>query len=192
MGGRIDIEADDIAQLVDELGIGGELELLHPMRLQPMGAPDALHRTYGDADLFGHHRSGPMGGLGRWISEGQSHHAFCHFGPQGRHARRPRLVAQQAIDAFLHESLLPAPDADLGGVGLAHDLVGAYAIGGEQHDPGAPNMLLRRIAVADQSLKTAPVGGRNGDGDASTHAADSHTPIHPGIPNGIHSSDFIH
>ena len=34
MGGRIDIEADDIAQLVDKLRVGGELELFHPVRLK--------------------------------------------------------------------------------------------------------------------------------------------------------------
>ena len=32
-GGRIDIKPDHIAQFVDELGIGGELELPHPVRL---------------------------------------------------------------------------------------------------------------------------------------------------------------
>ena len=34
MGGRIDIEPDNIAQLVDELRVVGELELLDPVRLQ--------------------------------------------------------------------------------------------------------------------------------------------------------------
>src|SRR5471032_142100 len=34
MGGRIDIEPDNIAQLVDELRIAGELELLDPVWLE--------------------------------------------------------------------------------------------------------------------------------------------------------------
>jgi hypothetical protein len=42
MGGRIDIEADDVAQLADKLRVGGELELLHPVRLKAVCAPDAL------------------------------------------------------------------------------------------------------------------------------------------------------
>ena len=49
VGRRIDIEPDDVAQLVDERGVVGQLELPHPMRLEPMGAPDALHRTDADA-----------------------------------------------------------------------------------------------------------------------------------------------
>ena len=37
---RIDIEADDVAQLGHELGIARQLELAHPVRLQSVGAPD--------------------------------------------------------------------------------------------------------------------------------------------------------
>jgi hypothetical protein len=58
MGGRIDIKPDHIAQFLDELGIGGELELPHPMRLQPVRSPDALHRTDADPTLFCHHGRG--------------------------------------------------------------------------------------------------------------------------------------
>ena len=39
MGGRVDIEPDNIAQLVDELRVGGELKVLDPVRLKTMRAP---------------------------------------------------------------------------------------------------------------------------------------------------------
>ena len=42
MGGRIDIKADHVAQLVDELRVVGELELLNPVWLETMRVPDAL------------------------------------------------------------------------------------------------------------------------------------------------------
>jgi hypothetical protein len=42
MGGWIDIEPDDVTQFVNELRIVAELELLHPMRLKAVSAPDAL------------------------------------------------------------------------------------------------------------------------------------------------------
>ena len=41
MGGRIDIKADDVAQLADKLRVGGELELFHPVRLKAVRTPDA-------------------------------------------------------------------------------------------------------------------------------------------------------
>ncbi len=41
---RRDVKADDVAHLGDEVRIGGELECLQPVRLEPEGPPDALHR----------------------------------------------------------------------------------------------------------------------------------------------------
>ena len=37
---RIDVEADDVAQLVDEFGVLGQLELPDAMRLEPVSPPD--------------------------------------------------------------------------------------------------------------------------------------------------------
>src|SRR4029078_9758626 len=53
MGGRIDIETDDVAQLVDEARVGGEFELFHPVRLQAVWARDSLYgiRVYADYTL---------------------------------------------------------------------------------------------------------------------------------------------
>ena len=42
--GRVEIEAYDVAHLVDELRVARQLEALDPMRLQAEGAPDAVHR----------------------------------------------------------------------------------------------------------------------------------------------------
>src|ERR1700722_15226487 len=50
MGGRINIETDDVAQLVDEAWVAGEFELFHPVRLQAVRAPDALDGTRADAN----------------------------------------------------------------------------------------------------------------------------------------------
>src|ERR1700759_5265393 len=71
VGGRIDIEPDNIAQLVDKLRVVGELELPDPVRLETMRAPDALDRTCTDADRFRHHRGGPSvasAGGSVWVS----------------------------------------------------------------------------------------------------------------------------
>ena len=45
MGGRIDIETDDIAQLVDEARVGGEFELFHPVRLRAVRAARCVGRN---------------------------------------------------------------------------------------------------------------------------------------------------
>jgi len=105
---------------------------------------------------------------------------------------RPRLVAQQAVKTPFHEALLPAPDAGLGLAGLAHDRVGAHAIGRKHDNLGAPNVLLGRVAVRNQDPKTTADCGRDGEGDSIAHAPDSHAPASRGIPIGIQMSDFTH
>ena len=67
MGWRVDVEADNITQLLDELRIVRELELPHSVRSQAVGAPDALDRAGANPDLARHHRRGPVGRLDRWI-----------------------------------------------------------------------------------------------------------------------------
>ena len=60
---RRHVEPDDVAHLGDEVGIGGELEGLQPVRLQAEGPPDALHRRGRQAARLGHAARTPMGGV---------------------------------------------------------------------------------------------------------------------------------
>src|SRR3954467_2636706 len=57
-----------------------------------------------------------------------------HLRTERRDARGPRLVVQEAVDAFLHEPFLPAPDAGLRLAGPAHDLVGANTLAAREDD----------------------------------------------------------
>jgi hypothetical protein len=66
----IDIEPDDVAQLGGQLRVRGQLELTHPMRLQAVCTPDALHRGEADAAGLGHHAGGPMGRLAGRVLRG--------------------------------------------------------------------------------------------------------------------------
>ena len=51
--------------------------------------------------------------LQEFLRQRQAHHLRRPVGGDRRLTRRPGLVAQQAIHAFQHETLLPAPDAGL-------------------------------------------------------------------------------
>jgi len=69
-----------------------------------------------------------MGGFTRRIGLGQRDDALGNRRRQRRNPRQARLVAQQPVDAFVHEPLLPAPQAGLALAGAPHDLVGAEAV----------------------------------------------------------------
>ena len=189
---RIDIKPDDITQLGDEVGIIGQLELAYPMRLKPVGAPDALDGAEADAGCLGHHRTSPVGRLGGRITQRQRDHPFGHVAAQRWDARRPRLVVQEPFKAFLHKAFLPAPDASLRLAGPAHNLVGAHSLGREQNDPGTPDLFLRGVAIPNQGTKTSAVSRRDTDRNSGAHTPDSHGPPPTGIPKGIQSLDFIH
>ena len=176
---RIDIEPNHIAQFVDEMRVVRELELANPVWLETMGTPDSLDGTDAETRCLRHQGAGPMGGLAGWIAE--------RLDPRG-----PRLVAKQAFEAFFNEPFLPAPDASLGFAGSPHDLVRADTVGGEQDNLSSPDMLLRGVAIFDESLEPAPIGRRNGHGFSRAHRADSHAPRKTGIPKGTQPSDLIH
>ena len=181
---RIDVEADHVLQLVGELRIVGELELAHPVRRQTVAAPDALHRGDADPGGLGHRRRRPVGRLAGRVAGRQLDHARDHRLVQGRLARRPRLVAQQAIDAGLHEPLLPAPDHRLALAGLPHDRGRAQPVGGQQHDPRPPDMLLRAVPIGDDRGQSRAILGPNVNDDPLAHPPDSHTREAAGIPKG--------
>lgn len=159
MGGRVDVETDDITQLGGELWIGGELEPAEAMRLKPVCPPGALHRGDADAGDLGYGGGGPVGCLARRIAERAGDYGLGHRLGQGRNAGRARLVARQAVDTIGGEAFLPVPDRGLGNPGLAHDGVGALPIGGQQHDPATLDMLLRAVAIRDDGLQTGSSTG---------------------------------
>ena len=68
----------------------------------------------------------------------------------------PCLIAPKAVDAFGGE--LPAPDAALGLAGLTYDRVCPDALGAQQNDLRPPDLLLRRVAILEQTVKPIKVG----------------------------------
>jgi hypothetical protein len=192
MGWRIDIEADDVAQLVDKLRGGGELELFHPVRLKAVRTPDALDGTRADIDDLRHHGGGPVGRLGGRVGLGERHDALGDGRSQRLDARRPRLVAQETVITFLHEALLLAPDTGLRFAGPAYDLIGAGTFRAQQDDLSPPNMLVRGVTIPREHLQTAAISGLESDGNSGSHAPDSHASGPLGILSGIQMSDAIH
>ena len=133
-----------------------------------------------------------MGRLARWFGKGQRDDALGHLRPQRRDAGRPGLVAEQAVYSLPHEPLLPAPHRRLALGRATHDRDSAKALGGGEHDPGTPDVLLWTVAVRHDGFESGAVRGGEFDGDSCAHRADSHVQRFAGIPNRIPMSGSIH
>ena len=119
-----------------EGGVMRALERAHPVRLETMRVPDALHGAQRDADRRGNCASGPVRDLARRLGAGDREHLGDRFGWQGRFAGRTGSVPQEAFDALLGKALLPTPDRR-----AAH----ARSLGDLQHGrTGASPVLLHR------------------------------------------------
>ena len=90
--------------------------------------------------------------------------------PQGAVAAGfARLIARRAYNALRHEPRLPPPYRRPGFAGSSHDLGRAAAFVGCKDDFGAPNMLLRRVAVSDNRLKPTAISQRDVDDNSCSH-----------------------
>ena len=103
----IEVEADDVAHLGLELGIGGERERLAAPGLDPVTAPGPRHRGVGHADLGGEQPGRPVGdpeALGRRSQcAGDDPGVVDGLGPP-----RPRGI-EQSVETFGH---IPVPPLD--------------------------------------------------------------------------------
>ena len=81
---RVEVEADDVAQLGGERRVFGELEGPHPVWPQMVRAPDPPHRAGADPGRRGHGARGPVGRLVRRRRGRQRDHAVDRGLRQGR------------------------------------------------------------------------------------------------------------
>ncbi len=151
--GRIEMEADDGADLLDEEGIGGEREVLLPVGLDLERGPDALDRGLRHAGGRGHGTAGPVraavGGSGLERLPQPRHEGLVR---EAARPSRPGLVVQ-AHEALGAEALAPLADrlaADAEPLG--HRLV-VQALGAQQHDLGAAHQARGQAARAGQHLE---------------------------------------
>jgi hypothetical protein len=192
VGGRIDIEPDNVAQLSDEPGVVGQPKAFHPVRLKAVRPPDALDRTRANTDGFRHHRGRPVGCLGGRVGLGERHDVLGDVCSQRRDARGSRLITQQAVVAHPHEAFLQAPRTGLRLSGPAHDLVGAEADSAQQDDLCPPDVPMRRIAIPRECGQTAAINRLECDGNSGSRPPDSHASSQARNPSKFQISDLIH
>ena len=104
---RIEVQADHIAQLGDEVGIGTELERFDQVRLKPVCPPNLVHHGSTDPLSAGHRAHTPVGGIGRLGLEGCLDNRRDARGGQLLAPARAGRVAQQSLNPGRAESFAP-------------------------------------------------------------------------------------
>lgn len=170
VGGRIDIEADDVLEFLGKFRVLRQLERPDTVGRELVGLQDALHRTQAHARGLRQHPTRPVGRFSRRRPQRQIHDPLHGIGRKRRLTGFARLVTHKPVDTLRHEPRLPAPDNRLSLARAAHDLGGAASIGGRKDDFGAPHMLLRGAAIRDDSLKPAPICSRDVDDYSCSHS----------------------
>jgi len=155
--GRVEIEADDVLDLLGEVGIVGDLEGTNEMRLEPVLIPDALHAGVADAHLLGHGAHAPVRGVGGTFLHRFLDDLELDVGGDRLLAGRLGTSLDEAGDASLDEVLLPAPNGRFRNSGFAHDGRDAMAVSRQEHHPCALDDLLGRVPVRNNLLKLGAI-----------------------------------
>ena len=98
-----------ISAILSELRITRALEAAHPVRLELVRHPDALHRAQRHTGGICHGSPGPIRGPRGRLATRERHDVRHFIGRDRSFAGLARLVTQQPVGTFLGKTLLPAP-----------------------------------------------------------------------------------
>jgi hypothetical protein len=186
---RIDVEPDHVLDLGGEGRILRQFELAPTVRHEAGLAPNGVHLGPRHAGRLGHRPHRPMRATVRRRLFLRAADDFGDLGRiQLRDARRPRLVAQEPIDARLDIALLPTPDRRLAEPRPPLDLRRADPIAGQQHHLRPPHVLLRAVPVGDDRCQTRTIRRTHEKTEVPSH---SHS-LAPAEPKGNLMSETIH
>ena len=150
--GRVQIQAHDVAHLLDEEGVVGDLKAPLTVRLEAEDLPDSLHGGLGDAAALGHGAHAPVCALGRPAARGaldELGHCLVLNGPG---AARPNLVVE-ALYAVRQVTSAPVADSEAAKLqGLGYGYVG-LTVGAHQDDACAVGQGAGHRAAGSETLQ---------------------------------------
>ena len=152
----VQVEADHVAHLVDELRITADLEGVDLMRLEPERFPDPAHRRLGQSGFGGHRCPRPVRGV-VGLTLQRRHDHLLDLGV-GDHARRTRTwLISQPVEARLHEPPPPHPYRLRPHTDLSSHLLVGFTCRATQHDPTPLCQRLRRLRSPRPPLQRFPL-----------------------------------
>jgi hypothetical protein len=152
---RVQIQADDVADFLDEERVVRQLERLTPMRLQPTRVPNATDRGMTQADGFGHPARTPVRRAARSGFQRPNDH-LLHLLVRDRAFRPGSRLVVEPVQTVLQKPT--APFAHRAGRDMQPpcDDFAVTALGARQNDPRASCHRGRRSRSMGQRLKSLP------------------------------------
>jgi hypothetical protein len=145
--GRIEIEPHHVAHLLDKERVGGKLEALGAMGLEPEQREVARHRALGDAGVRRHTAHAPMGRVGRPAVEHLAHQRRQLLIIIGSRPSRTQFPVQPGKPAFAPAASPMADGRNADPAARGDHLIG-YALSRHQYDPRASHQRVRQTARA--------------------------------------------
>jgi hypothetical protein len=134
MLGRVQVQPDQVADLVDELRIGAQLEGVGQVWLEPERLPDPPDRGPAQPRPVGHRRPRPMGGIRRGLLQRGHDHGLNLLVGDPAGGARPWLV-DQPLQPAGHKPRPPLAHRGQRHPQLRGDLLVGRPGGAGQHDP---------------------------------------------------------
>jgi hypothetical protein len=131
--GGIEVEAHDVAHLLDKQRVGGELEGLGPMGLEAEGMPDPPDGGLAQPHLRGHRTGGPVGGVVGLLFEGLDDHGFHLVIGDSAWNTRSRVTGR-TVEAVFGESTASLADHRLTDPQLSGNTLIGVPLGAARHD----------------------------------------------------------
>ena len=161
VGGRRHVEADDVFELGDEVGIVRAFEGSEAVGLQLMGLPNPLHRAQRNTHDLGHGAAGPVGDLAWRFAAGQRDQPLNISIGHRRLARLFAAFTQKTINTRLGKPSLPAPDRRSADTRKPGDRGDVQPIRRMQNDPSTGHMFLSSITIGDDRFQTNTILSRD-------------------------------
>ena len=176
VGGRRHVEADDVLELGDEIGVVRALEGSETMRLQLVRLPDPLHRAQRNTHDLCHGAAGPVRDLAGRFATGQRDQPLNIGIGHRRLAGFSAAFTEKTVNPRLGKPPLPAPNRRPADARKPGDLGDVQTIRRPKDDPSAGHMFLGPVTIGDDRFQANTVIGRDKGAYGLGHA---HGIAHP-------------
>ena len=175
----VDVEAHHITELLDELGIRGQLEVVDAVRLKAMSLPDTRYRGRMHAYFLGHETATPVRRVSRLVLERLANDLSFVLRSDLPWPTRARSILEQGLDPVRLIAIEPLRNRGPGHTHRSTDRRPRKPLCGGKDDLGPLNHALRRGPFVHQLLQTPALSATQPNPTNWQSHADN-------LPHGIH------